>query len=140
MALSGYLLDTSVMHRQADPAVADRVDELGTGRPLYRCAIVDLEVLHSATSPFDYESRRSALINGYSDLPITPEVMARALDTQRRLAAESQHRALPLPDLIIAACAEVHGAVVLHHDADYDRIAAMTGQPVEWVAPRGSVS
>ena len=44
-----------------------------------------------------------------------------------------------LPDLIIAATAEEHGATVLHYDADYDRIAAVTGQPVEWVAPRGSL-
>jgi hypothetical protein len=28
---------------------------------------------------------------------------------------------------------------VLHHDTDFDRIAAVTGQPVEWVVPRGSV-
>jgi hypothetical protein len=29
---------------------------------------------------------------------------------------------------------------VLHYDADYDRIAAITGQPVRWVVRRGSVS
>ena len=28
---------------------------------------------------------------------------------------------------------------VLHYDADFDAIAAMTGQDVEWVAPRGSL-
>jgi hypothetical protein len=32
-----------------------------------------------------------------------------------------------------------HGATVRHYDADYDRIAAVTGQPVEWVAARGSL-
>jgi predicted nucleic acid-binding protein len=51
----------------------------------------------------------------------------------------SQHRHFRLPDLIIAATAEEHGATVLHYDADYDRIAAVTGQPAEWVAPRGSL-
>lgn len=58
---------------------------------------------------------------------------------QAKLAARSQHRAVPLPDLIIAACAEQAGLTVLHYDADYDRIAALTGQPTQWVAPRGSV-
>jgi hypothetical protein len=29
--------------------------------------------------------------------------------------------------------------VVLHYDEDYDRIAAITGQPTRWVAPRGSI-
>ena len=27
---------------------------------------------------------------------------------------------------------------VLHHDADFDTIAAVTGQDMEWVVPRGS--
>ncbi|MEU7674204.1 hypothetical protein AB0C42_05250 [Micromonospora taraxaci] len=34
---------------------------------------------------------------------------------------------------------EQHGAGVPHHDADYDRISAVTGQPTEWVAPKGSL-
>ena len=42
-------------------------------------------------------------------------------------------------DLIIAATAETHGAAVLHYDADYDRIAAITNQPTEWVAEKGSL-
>ncbi len=33
----------------------------------------------------------------------------------------------------------LNGATILHYDADYDRIAAVTGQPTEWVAPRGSL-
>ena len=27
---------------------------------------------------------------------------------------------------------------VLHHDADFDTIAAVTGQDMEWIVPRGS--
>ena len=42
-------------------------------------------------------------------------------------------------DLVIAATAEAHGATVLHYDADYDRIAKVTGQPTEWIAERGSL-
>jgi predicted nucleic acid-binding protein len=57
----------------------------------------------------------------------------------RQLAVVSQHRHFRLPDLIIAATAEAHGATVLHYDADYDRIAQITGQPTEWVAPKGSL-
>jgi predicted nucleic acid-binding protein len=69
----------------------------------------------------------------------TAAAMDRALAVDRMLAEHRQHRHFPLPDLIIAATAEEHGATVLHYDADYDRIAAVTGQPVEWVAPRGSL-
>lgn len=47
---------------------------------------------------------------------------------------------MSIPDLLIAACAEIDGAVVLHYNVDYERIASVTDQPVEWVVPRGSVS
>ena len=43
-----------------------------------------------------------------------------------------------LPDLVIAAVAELHGLTVMRYDADYDRIAEVTGQPAEWIVPRGS--
>ena len=66
--------------------------------------------------------------------------MDRALEVQRLLAARSGngHRH-PIPDLIIAATAELNAATVLHYDGDYDRIAAITGQPTEWVVAKGSL-
>jgi hypothetical protein len=33
---------------------------------------------------------------------------------------------------------EVHGAVVLHDDHDYELIADVTGQPTPWIVPRGA--
>lgn len=57
---------------------------------------------------------------------------------QRMLAARHQ-RGRKIPDLLIAAAAEDRGLVVLHYDADFDRIAAVTGQVCEWVVPAGSV-
>jgi predicted nucleic acid-binding protein len=41
--------------------------------------------------------------------------------------------------LIIAATAEEHGAIVLHYDADYDRIAEVAGQSVECVVKKGAL-
>jgi predicted nucleic acid-binding protein len=140
VALTGYLLDTSVMHRLATPEVGERVEELGVLRPLYRCAIVDLEVLRSATSSKDYDARRAALVSGFTELPMTHEVMTRALGAQRQLASRSQHRGVSLADLTIAAYADVNHAAVLHYDADYDLIAEVTGQPTEWVVSAGSVA
>jgi predicted nucleic acid-binding protein len=46
---------------------------------------------------------------------------------------------LAIPDLLIAAVAEQNDLLVLHYDADYDRIADITGQRTEWVVARGSV-
>lgn len=140
MALTGYLVDTSALARaRQDPQVQTRIEQLATQRLLYRCGIVDLEMLRSAVSPADYEQRRTDLASSFTDLPITPRVIGRSLEVQRALAAKSQHRGVSLPDLIVAACAELHEAAVVHYDADYDRIAEVTGQPVEWVVPRGSV-
>jgi predicted nucleic acid-binding protein len=44
-----------------------------------------------------------------------------------------------IADLIIASAGEAAGATLLHYDADFDRIAKVTGQPVSWIAPRGSL-
>jgi len=46
---------------------------------------------------------------------------------------------VPVGDLLIASAAELSGATVWHYNADYDRIAGVTGQPVEWIAPSGSL-
>jgi predicted nucleic acid-binding protein len=54
------------------------------------------------------------------------------------MAGGSQQRNVRLPDLIIAATAELGGATVLHY-VEYDRSAEVTGHPVEWVAPRGTL-
>jgi predicted nucleic acid-binding protein len=64
----------------------------------------------------------------------------RALEVQTLLAAAGQLRSVPIPDLLVAATAERHGVTALHYDEDYERIAALTAQPTEWVVPRGSVS
>lgn len=54
------------------------------------------------------------------------------------LARKGHHR-LPVIDLIVAAAAESAGLAVLHYDGDFERIAEVTGQPHEWVAPRGAL-
>jgi len=40
----------------------------------------------------------------------------------------------------VAACAEKADLAVLHYDADFERIAELTGQRTQWIVPRGSVS
>ena len=56
----------------------------------------------------------------------------------QRLLAQNHQRGRKAPDLIIAAAAEENGLAILHYDADFDRIALVTGQPAEWIVPRGS--
>ncbi len=88
--------------------------------------------------PKRYELLWGAL-HGHRWMEVTSQAMDRALAVHREVASTSQHRGFSLPDLIIAATADVHGATVLHYDADFDRIAGVTGQPVAWVAAQGSL-
>jgi predicted nucleic acid-binding protein len=66
-------------------------------------------------------------------------VLDRAVEVQDELADRSQQRGAKIADLLIAAAAEAAGLVVLHYDHDFDLIAAVTGQPVEWIVPAGTV-
>lgn len=62
---------------------------------------------------------------------LTPTMERRALEVQGVLAKRGQHRAPSVPDLLIAAAAEMSGLVVLHVDKDFELIAEVTGQQVE---------
>jgi predicted nucleic acid-binding protein len=139
MAAEIYLADTSVYVLQGrHPQVRHRFETLLAQGRLAACQMTSLEFLNNAPDPKSYETLLSAL-TGHRWLDVSTEAMNRAMATHRTLARLSQHRHFRLPDLIIAATAELGGATVLHYDADYDRIAGVTGQPVEWVAPRGTL-
>ena len=58
---------------------------------------------------------------------------------QAALWRGGQVRAVGFPALLIAAVAERERITVLHYDSDFDLIARVTGQPVQWVVPRGTV-
>jgi predicted nucleic acid-binding protein len=40
---------------------------------------------------------------------------------------------------MISGIAEAEGATILHYDRHFDAIAGVTGQPMEWLARRGSL-
>ncbi|HEV7672694.1 MAG TPA: PIN domain nuclease [Thermoanaerobaculia bacterium] len=102
------------------------------------CAMVDLEVLFSSRNHEEHESTRLRRRSAFENVPLTEAIFERAIEVQGELARTGKHR-VPIPDLIIAAAAESAGLTVLHYDADFDQIAQVTGQVVEWVVPRGSV-
>lgn len=138
--MTRYLIDKSALARATRPAVRERLAEILDADQAVTCPVVDLELLYSARTAAEYELWRADRRIGYRSVPLKPEVGVQALSVQRTLAADGQHRGVSLPDLLIAGCASVHDCTVLHYDADYDRIATATGQPVDWVVPRGSVS
>lgn len=92
---------------------------------LCMCAITRLEILYSARSANDYLTLQQDL-DAYRDLRIDHSTMSAAESAQRDLAATGQHR-VALPDLIIGACAQQHGADVLHVDRHFDVLATTFG-------------
>ncbi|KAF0847591.1 PIN domain nuclease [Nocardia caishijiensis] len=139
MAPPVYLADTSVfVLRARHQVVRQRFADLLTNGRLAACQMTALEYLNNAPDPAGYETLWGAL-HSMRWVDVTTESMDRALEVHRELAKHSHHRNFKLPDLIIAAAAELDGATVLHYDTDFDRIAEITGQPCEWVAERGSL-
>lgn len=138
MALSGrYLVDTSVASRAHLPQVRERLMILADNDLLVGCSIVDLEVGYSARTARAHDLTREAR-NQLPRADIGQSTCDRAMDIQSVLAAKGQHR-LPIPDLLIAACALEHDLTVLHYDSDFDTITAATGLRSQWVQPRGSI-
>jgi len=100
---------------------------------------IRLEVLFSARSGLDCDAI-SRELDALHQLPCDAAVLQRALDVQRLLAhSRPLHHRVAIPELIIAAVAELSGAAVWHYDRDFDRIAAITGQKVSWLAQPGSL-
>jgi hypothetical protein len=85
------------------------------------CAVTRLELLYSARSGPDY-GRIEGDLAMFRDLRMDSETFATALVAQRELSARGQHR-IPLPDLLIASCAQQHAADVVHVDRHYEALA-----------------
>jgi predicted nucleic acid-binding protein len=138
--MATFLADKSALtRRDTRPEVRAVLEPLLIAGEIAICGIVELELLYSATSRATYRALAEAL-RGMPRVELDEASLRRALEVQAMLAERSQHRAVPLPDLIVAACAERAGLTVLHYDADFDRIAKLTGQDARWIVPRGSVA
>ena len=136
MALT-HLVDTSVLTRLGRTEVREAIQPRIERGELARAGISDLEVGYSARNAEEWDAIAAAL-ELFTRVETTADHQRRGRQVQRLLASRHQ-RGRKVPDLLIAAAAEAAGLVVLHYDADFDRIAAVTGQTVEWVLPAGSI-
>ena len=115
MALSRPLLliDKSAYVRGIDPGEVEA--------DLCICPVIELEILYSARSQAEYETLSDDL-SAFRSLRVDVQTLVAAKGAQRVLSATMRHR-VPMPDLLVAACAEQHGAGVLHLDRHYDVLA-----------------
>jgi len=132
-----YLLDTSVITRLREPSIVRRIEELD-GSGLARTAMTDLEIGFSARNGGDWD-RLSAALGAFHRIDVGSHHFDRACQVQRVLA-EGGLRGRKVPDLLIAAVAELASLTVLHYDADFDHIATATGQSTQWIVERGSIN
>ncbi len=107
------LADKSALERATPQTL-----ELGE---LCSCAVVRLEMLYSARSKSEYRQIEEYL-DTFRNLRVDAETIAIAITAHRELGERGRHR-LPIPDLLIAACAHQHQAAVLHFDRHYDVLA-----------------
>jgi hypothetical protein len=119
--------------------VREVIEPLLLGGRIATCGIVDLELLYSTPSSATYR-KLAELLRSMPRVPVTDSAVDRALEVQSLLANNAQHRSVPLPVLLMAACAEGAGLTVLHCYGDYERIAEIMGQPAQWVVARDSVA
>lgn len=130
--MTSWLIDKSALVRLgASPDAAQWADRIERG--LVRIATVTrLEVGYSARSGPELRAglRRPPLASMSAEY-LTPAIEDRAVEVLALLADRGQHRAPSLPDVIIAATAELAALTVLHLDEDFEIIADLTGQAVE---------
>lgn len=139
MGLKAYYLgDTSALARLTHPAVMPRLAPLLESGLVARCTPTDLEAGYSSPSPAAHRAMRRFRA-AWPQVDMDQPVLDRAVEVQDELAARSQQRGAKIADLLIAAAAEAAELVVLHYDHDYDLIATVTGQPVEWIVPAGTI-
>lgn len=139
MAIARYLVDKSALARLDQDSVSERLDPLVEAGLTAVCGMVLLEVLYSGRNAKDVKRIRSDM-DAHEWLHADDHDFVRAIDVIDVLSDTSRHRAVPPADLVIAAVAERHRVTVLHYDADFELIAEITGQPTEWVVPRGSLN
>jgi predicted nucleic acid-binding protein len=133
------LADKSALARLHLPQVGTVLTPLLLTGEVATCSVVELEVLYSVRNHADFVRTRATRSLAFRLIATSQDDFDRATDVMEALARHGHHRATGLPDLLIAAVAERAGLTVLHYDADYDLIAAVTHQPMQWVVPRGSV-
>lgn len=130
--MTNWLIDKSALVRlAASPDAGQWAGRIERGQ-VRITTVTRLETGYSARSGPDL--RAGLQQPPLSSMPVeylTPAIEDRAAEVLALLADRGQHRAPSIPDLIIAATAELADLTVLHLDKDFDIIAQITGQPME---------
>jgi predicted nucleic acid-binding protein len=131
-----YLVDKSAWEQLPYGDARERLRGMSAENEIATCPVIAAELLFSARNHTKLQERRRQL-ESLVWLESNDDVAHRMLGVQQDLAKRGDHRSVGVVDLMVAATAEAHWATVLHYDSDFERIAEITGQPHEWIVPRG---
>jgi predicted nucleic acid-binding protein len=130
---ANYLIDTSALARlmrgEESERGWDRAAEAGL---IAVCAVVELEYLFSSRSWKDRQQDQRDMATLFCWVLMDDRMFTRAMEVQEVLTRNGHHRSAGPVDLLVAATAELHDLTLLHRDRDFDCIAAVTGQRMEW--------
>ena len=138
-AVATHLADTSALARLRHPAIAAVLAPLIDAGVVATCGVIEFELGWATRSSAEFDQLRIDRDAGYEWLAVHDEDWRRALDVQAAHWRSGRMRAVGFPGLLVAAEAERERLTLLHYDGDYDLIAQVTSQPVQWVVPRGTV-
>lgn len=117
------LVDSSLwvhqLRKSGDAAKRDRVNTLLENGEAAWCPVVRLELWRGVTNDTERKTLRryQALLPDYE---ISADVWTRSIQTADRARASGV--TVPLADLLIFACAKVHGLDVAHDDTHFDEL------------------
>lgn len=133
--MTSWLIDKSALVRLGDSPDAELWANRIERGLVAITTVTRLEIGYSARSAEDLG--RALGTAPVASMPVeylTPAIEDRAVQLQQLLAEGGHHRAPSIPDLIIAATAELTARTVLHLDKDFELVARLTGQPTERVS------
>lgn len=136
MNAAQFLIDTSAlarfMHSDAERHGWDQAAAAGL---IAICPITELEFFYSARSAADRSRGIEDIRALFGWVPVDDRAYDRAWQVQEMLTQRGQHRSAGPADLVVAASAELQGLTLLHRDRDFECIAAVTGQALQWYGP-----
>jgi predicted nucleic acid-binding protein len=138
-AVATHLADTSALARLGRPEVAAALGPLIEAGLVATCGVIEFELGWATRTSAEFDQVRADRDAGYEWLATHDQDWHRALNVQATLWRTGRVRAVGFPDLLVAAVAERERVTLLHYDSDYDLIAGVTGQPMQWVVQRGTV-
>ncbi|MCX4746109.1 PIN domain nuclease [Kitasatospora sp. NBC_01287] len=136
MNAAQFLIDTSALARfMRGDAEQFGWDQTAAAGLVATCPITELEFFHGARTADDRARGIGDMRSLFSWVPVDDRAYDRAWQVQSLLTGRGPHRGAGAVDLIVAASAELRGLTLPHRDHDFQCIANVTGQALQWYGP-----